>query len=314
MNKKTLAFILILGILALVIAVFVMIRAIDSASRPESESSAELRQTGNRVYCFFIQSATEKDPDGDSEAIMLINLDHDAEAIRTVAVYSDTLMSVNDFTKIRTAYKDGGALYAVDTIENNLDISTSGYIVTDVPAVIDMIDALGGLDVDITDKEAELANRYVKKINDTYGSNSATIPAGKQTLNGVQTAGYLMSRCADGGEGQRTLLGSIAERYRSADESTRKRFIELLQNSHDTNVSGDEIAFAADSLTSYEIEGSDNYPKYKEKMSVEKLGECIVPNDLAKNAAWINGLFYGQTDYQPPENISDAPETTSGMD
>ena len=124
---------------------------------------------------------------GNSDVIMLANIDTKQHTINLVSVYRDSYLDTGNGTyqKCNAAYAKGGPEQALSMLNTNLDLAITDYVTVDFNAIIECVDLLGGVDITITDDEASLMIGYMKELNELTGHNS-TPPAsgGTYTLDG----------------------------------------------------------------------------------------------------------------------------------
>jgi LCP family protein required for cell wall assembly len=128
-----------------------------------------------------------------------------------LAVPRDTLVQIPDIgeDKINAAYANGGPELAVETLEGLTGVGISNYIVVDFGGVEEIVDALGGITVNVDEPiEYQLEGNYV------------SIPAGTQDLDGPEALAYVRFRgdaTADIGRigRQQQFLQSLAAEVRS---------------------------------------------------------------------------------------------------
>jgi LCP family protein required for cell wall assembly len=102
-----------------------------------------------------------------------------------LAVPRDTLVQIPDIgeDKINAAYANGGPELAVETLEGLTGVGISNYIVVDFGGVEEIVDALGGITVNVDEPiEYQLEGNYV------------SIPAGTQDLDGPEALAYVRYR------------------------------------------------------------------------------------------------------------------------
>lgn len=62
------------------------------------------------------------------------------------------------FRKCNYAYNHGGPQEAIEMLNRNLDLNIQKYVSVDFYALAEAVDALGGIELDITDEEASYMN------------------------------------------------------------------------------------------------------------------------------------------------------------
>ena len=144
-----------------------------------------------------------KDERGRADAIMIATIDEKHRGIKITSIARDTYVDIptkNRKEKINHAYSYGGASLLKETVESNFDIEISNYVRVNFNSFTEIIDALGGLELDV--KKSEL-NELNKFIPECYEASSKKKPIkyideeGKQTLNGYQALSYARIRKND---------------------------------------------------------------------------------------------------------------------
>jgi polyisoprenyl-teichoic acid--peptidoglycan teichoic acid transferase len=117
-----------------------------------------LKQDENVINILFIGvDARVEDTASRSDSMILFSIDKNNNKIKLTSFMRDTWVDIPDkgFAKLNAACTYGGAQLVMDTLEYNLNIKINNYILVDFDAFMTIIDKLGGIEVEITDKEAE---------------------------------------------------------------------------------------------------------------------------------------------------------------
>ena len=87
--------------------------------------------------------------------MMIASLNKATGEVKLVSVYRDTLLKLDDgsYNKANAAYAFGGPEGAISMINRSMDMDISKYVAVNFNALVDVIDALGGLDITLTDAE-----------------------------------------------------------------------------------------------------------------------------------------------------------------
>lgn len=148
----------------------------------------------NVINCLLCGVDTEEGSDGRTDAMILVSLNKKKKTITLTSFMRDsyTYMNINGhdrWYKINSAYNWGGAATLVQTIENNYKIEIDNYITVDFDTFPKLIDALGGVEVDVEEYEA----RYIRRT-----SSHKKFPYGEGVrLNGDQALIYSRIRHSD---------------------------------------------------------------------------------------------------------------------
>lgn len=249
---------------------------------------------------------------GNSDCIMIASIDNATKEVRIVSVYRDTFLNVgNDqYKKINSAYARGGVSNAVRALNENLDLDITAYVCVDWNALVDAIDALGGVELEITDDEVRLINHYV---NDTARCSDAepheVTQSGKVTLDGLQATSYARIRYTDGmdferASRQRIVLQAMLEKAKSADFATLTKICNAVVDDISTSLSLKDILYLAKSLSDYELVETSGFPT---ELSLFTYGteEIVVPVDLYANVSKLHEFLFDEADYIPSQTVQD---------
>ena len=156
---------------------------------------------------------------GNSDTIIVVSISKKSGEIRMASVYRDTYLDIGDntFRKANAAYANGGPKQAIEMLNKNLDLNITDYVSVDFSALVDAIDALGGIELDITAEEAEWLNGYIVETNQVPGHNSGPVSPGENVhVDGVQATSYARIRYVgldyQRTERQRTVITKMFEK------------------------------------------------------------------------------------------------------
>lgn len=184
-----------------------------------AQNDGQKLHSKNVINCLLCGVDTEEGSDGRTDAMILVSLNKKTKTISLVSFMRDsyTYMNINGqnrWYKINSAYNWGGPATLVETIENNYKIEIDNYITVDFDTFPKLIDALGGVQVDVEEYEA----RYIRRT-----SSHKKFPYGKNvTLNGQQALIYSRIRHSDADgdlsrtRRQRKLVSALITKTKSA--------------------------------------------------------------------------------------------------
>ena len=165
------------------------------------------------VALFGIDSAAKN-----SDVIMILSLNYDKNEIKLISIARDTRASIPGYgeRKINTAYTFGGPELAIQTLNNNFHLNIKDYVTVDFNQFKDVIDALGGVTVEITEAERRAANGL---IYSTFGAVPLIQSSGEVHLNGTQALCYSRIRKLDSDnvrtQRQKKVLLAVLEELRT---------------------------------------------------------------------------------------------------
>ena len=246
-----------------------------------------------------------------SDTIMVASINNDTKDVKIVSVYRDSYLNLaNDkYRKCNEAYSVGGPEQAVAMLNMNLDLKIDHYMSVDFLAVSEVVDLLGGIEIDVDEYEIEHLNNYTVETSKVTGKKTEKLTkTGLQTLDGVQATSYCRIRYTAGDdfkrtERQREVLETIAQKAKTMSVSQLDEIIKKVFPMCATNMTVDQLlAIAADGL-SYNIVGTSGFPFDVVTDSVGSAGSCVVPVDMEKNVSQLHKYLYDAENYQPSETV-----------
>jgi LCP family protein required for cell wall assembly len=135
---------------------------------------------------------------GRSDVTMYLRIDSKNNKIKLVSFMRDTLVSIKDHgtNRLNTPYNFGSFELLNNTMSNNFGVSAENYVVINFYGMEDIIDELGGVNIDVKSNEIENMNKYIDELNklDDSGYSEYIRDAGEQKLNGRQAVAYMRVR------------------------------------------------------------------------------------------------------------------------
>ncbi len=123
------------------------------------EETQEIMAGYTTVALFGVDNRSKGNTEsGNTDCIIICSINNDTGEVRLVSVYRDTVMDVNGSNKLKKAnyaYNAGGPQQAIEMLNRNLDLNIQYYATVDFYALANAIDALGGIELEITSAEAE---------------------------------------------------------------------------------------------------------------------------------------------------------------
>lgn len=146
--------------------------------------------------------------------------------LKLTSVLRDTMVAIPGYGngKLNAAYAHGGAELVMRTLNEAFDLNLMHYVAVDFASLVSVVDAIGGVEVDVTEAEAQLINQTMDKDRSKFEPLGYTAPAltqsGERThLNGVQALYFARIRKLDSDfsrtRRQRALLSAMLGKIRS---------------------------------------------------------------------------------------------------
>ena len=239
-----------------------------------------------------------------SDITMVMSIDSKQGTIKLISIPRDTYAYFPGYSnphKINAAMSYGGPELLQATVENCLRIKIDGYAYVNFSHMAEIIDAVGGVYVNMTAGEKDIANNYIKEMNSNATLISST---GSGTwLNGIQAVAYARIRYIGNGEYERQerqveVLRSLLQQYMGLSATNKLACMDDILGAIVTNISKEDIEhYALDFLPSLQnaeimylqlaIDGCYNSGMYGDEWSIRANWNAYVP--------YVQEFFYGTT-------------------
>ena len=237
---------------------------------------------------------------GRSDCIIIFSIDQKTKNVKMTSIYRDTYVEVpgHGYTKINHAFAYGGASLAMSTINRNLDLDITEYVTINFQVVKDVVDQVGGVEIDVTSKEATQIPGISK--------------AGTYNLNGKQALAYGRIRKIDTDyqrtERMRTVIDKVFSKVKKMSPVEMNKIAdEILPQIH-TNLKKSEITDVIKDVTSYSIGESMGWP-YEVKGKMISGVWYGVPVTLQESVQKLHEDLFEDTDYETTETVNNISDT-----
>ncbi len=243
-GKIVKAILIILAVLVLIIAVFIILvlaRVNHSDENPD-HSIAEndgivLRSEKNiENILIFGEDNHQEGVYGRADTMILLTIDKNRNLLKQTSFMRDIYIYIPGYyyAKLNEAYAIGGAKLATETVEYNFGIKIDNYMIVDFNSFTDIVDSLGGIELELTYDEIQYINwqSYRNKQVDTeteldpdsyeydYNDNDEYVTL--VHLNGRQALWYARDRDSAGSDFDRTkrqriVIDTILSKLKGSD-------------------------------------------------------------------------------------------------
>jgi LCP family protein required for cell wall assembly len=154
---------------------------------------------------------------GRSDSLLILSLDIRHKKIKVTSLMRDTWVNIPGYgnDRLNAAYAYGGAKLTIETIQKNFGIYIDRYAIVDFDGFSNIIDTLGGIDLELTSSECTYIN--------TYSGDKHTLKgAGLKHLTGLQALHYSRDRNSIGSDydrtsRQRNVIRAVIDKLRTAN-------------------------------------------------------------------------------------------------
>lgn len=279
----------------------------------ELEINEGIENTGYlNVVLFGVDSrSNEYEENAGSDCIIIVSLNRETKEVKMVSVYRDCYLEYENkkYGKITDIYRSYGAEKAISTLNRNLDLDITEYVTINFAVVVDVVNAVGGIEMEITNSELKYINSYIQEIMNVTGVESKKITkAGTYTLDGVQALAYARIRY-DGTDINRTekMRDVLMKTFDKVKNMNIVQINELANNvlpKVKTTISQKEIISLASGLTQYNITTSIGFPY--EWADYQPQGVYYLsPKNLEQNVIELHKELFGEEEYQVSEEVKE---------
>ena len=294
-----------------------------------SEQTQEKTSVMNKFRNIALLGVDSQTDDYDTgyrtDCIIVASINEETKQVQLFSIYRDTYVQMEEngkiqMDKINHAYY-GGAQNTLKTINTNLDLNITEYVLADFSAVKDLVDEVGGVQINITSAELKYINGYIDGVNKVTKSKSKHITkTGTQTLDGVQAVAYCRIRYTEGWdykrtERMRTVLEKVVEKAKKMSVSELNKLADNMLPKIKTNIKANEILGLIPTALKFNITKSFGWPYSTTGVHIN--GQFYgPPATLETNVVKLHKEIFGQDDYVVNDTvkaISDEIETKTGV-
>lgn len=299
-----------------------------------SEQVQQSTQTGvmkgyRNIALFGVDSRDgELDKNTRTDTIIIASINLDTKEVKMVSVYRDTWLnlSTDSYNKANAAYARGGPQQAIAMLNMNLDMNITDFVTIGFDGLIDVIDAVGGVEIDVKESEIVHLNSFqismagkpdgtlnaAGEANYTATAGVDYIPvtrAGLQTLNGLQATAYCRIRYVgddfERTSRQRTVIKQIAKKAITLNPAKLNAIAEAVFPKIATSLDMGEILELLPGIASYDIGETSGFP-FDGYYKGTRVGSAsvIAPADLERNVVLLHQFLFGDTEeYTPSDTV-----------
>ena len=277
----------------------------------------QMFQTKN-TYNILLLGVDRRDQswNGNSDVVMLVTVNMEKQKIYMTSFLRDLYVNISGIgvRKLNAASANGGPELAVQTLEENYQVQIDNYAMVDFNAMIDVIDALGGIDLEIDEAERVTANDYITCMcqdNEEDPKPHYIKEAGFVHLSGYQAVGYARNRYTGKGsdfrrtQRQRNVMTAILKKVQSGSYDSLTDVVKSIMPyiTHDiTQMEMIGILMKLNTWIGYDT--VEQHIPYDNEYYVEN--ESLIPKDMSDTITKLNGLLYGDLEINETETTTEA--------
>ena len=181
--------------------------AISTASASASASAIKIKAHKLKTIALFGVDRRNKKSNSRSDIIMLMTIDYTKKKVKLSSIMRDLYVPIDDhgYTKLNHAYAYGGPQLALKTLNENFGLAIRDFCTVDFFSMEKIIDAAGGIKLDIAENEIEYLNGNLSGMENPKNKKTKhVVKAGLQVLDGAQAVSYSRIRYIGHGDFDRT--------------------------------------------------------------------------------------------------------------
>lgn len=238
-----------------------------------------------------------------TDSMIIVSINAAKGQVKLTSLMRDTWIPVpgsKNHRKLTELCAVGGPELTIRAINESFGMNISDYALISMEGMAEIIDLIGGLDLDVTEEERKALNKGLFDLSPLSGMEQLEQSGEGVHLNGNQATAFARIRKIDSDyvrtERQRTVLLAIADKIKNdASAGTLLTIVTTLMGYVDTNLSLTEIMTIASVGMKLDLSTVEQY-----RVPVDGTFDsgtfngvwCIKPN-FEKNTNLLHSFIYG---------------------
>lgn len=238
-----------------------------------------------------------RDGEGRSDVMILLSINLEKKTVVMTSLMRDLQMPIPGYgtAKLNAAIVYGGHTLLMDTLYENLHIIVKKYIALDFYSFIDIIDAIGGVKIDVKYNEINACNDSIRELNrlqELILDDGYITESGTQLLSGKQALAYARLRDVGNADYERTarqrlVFTAVLNKIQEMNAVELMSVINVLLPELTTNLSKQDIIKLIPVLLK-----SGQYELIENRIPL--IGENVHITDFSDDIEVFNQLIYGE--------------------
>ena len=270
------------------------------------ENSTPIKSDEDVLNILLIGNDSRKDnTSGRSDAMILVSINSKTNKIIATSLLRDIYLQIpgKSNNRLNASYAFGGAKLLMQTVEQNFKIKIDRYVAVNFYAFMDAVDAVGGVNLEVSQEEIPIINNYIRSLNTLTGKDTEAellTQPGQLLLTGKQALGYARNRYI-GSDFERTarqrrVLEQVFNKVKKLGIFELNDLLNQILPQITTNLSEGEIFSLILSLPSYSgydveqwsipVKGSYKFLRIQRK--------AVIGVDFSQNIKALHEKIYGE--------------------
>jgi len=242
---------------------------------------------------------------GRSDSMMVVSVNKKTKKITVTSIMRDIYVHIpgHKNNRINAAFALGGPDLLMETVSQNFKIKIDRYAYINFFSFIDIVNSVGGVTLDVSQKEIPVINKYITELNKLTGKPESTdflTKPGKLQLNGKQALGYARNRYVGNSDFERTarqrrVFEQIFQKAKKLSITKLNDLLNEILPDVTTNMPESEIfsyILGAPGYLKYDLE-QFRIPLDKAYKGMRVRGMSVLSIDFEKNVKALQDKLYG---------------------
>ena len=242
-----------------------------------------------------------------SDGMMVVTIDSKNKDIRISSIARDTYVDIPGYSteKLTHAYAYEGIDLLREVFKVNFNLDIDKYIAVNFVSFMDIMDELGGVEVNVEEKDIKEINKYIDACYGYYKNKDEKdkeyiTKSGVQRLNGYQALAFSRIRYTDSAFARdnrhREVAESVYKEFAQKGVETYKKCAEIILNNTKTNISPMEMMNLAYTVLKINDKDIDQFQfpleEYRNGHIINKQKGWVLEWDKEPNLeAWHKFIF-----------------------
>lgn len=242
-----------------------------------------------------------------SDSMMVVTIDSKNKDIRISSIARDTYVDIPGYSteKLTHAYAYEGIDLLREVFKVNFNLNIDKYIAVNFVSFMDIMDELGGVEVNVEEKDIKEINKYIDACYGYYKNKDEKdkeyiTKSGVQRLNGYQALAFSRIRYTDSAFARdnrhREVAESVYKEFAQKGVETYKKCADIILNNTKTNISPIEMMNLAYTVLKINDKDIDQFQfpleEYRNGHIINKQKGWVLEWDKEPNLeAWHKFIF-----------------------
>ena len=276
-------------------------------SKVEEVKREPFKEAGVKNILLIGNDSRNADEGGRSDAMILVSISSRTNSIHLTSLLRDIYVDIpgHEGNRLNAAYAYGGPELLMETLEENFDIEVNRYMLVNFQAFANLVDAVGGVNLELSNEEVQYVNGYLVEYNQLEGRPEGTdyldsSLSGTIHLNGPQALAYCRNRYIGSDfartERQRKVVAAAVKNAPLALVANGSELIEGVMSNITTNLTKTELSglmMQAPMMITYDMV-SGSIPLDGTYSNANIRGMAVLEVDFEANKQYIREEIYGK--------------------